>query len=342
MSEKDVRTVGKYPLVTIMTPCYNGETYVHRFFESVLRQTYPNLELIFVNDGSQDRTEEIALGYSQALKDRGIRYQYIYQENGGQAAAINQALKIFRGEYLTWPDSDDWMSDDCIEKKVTYLQTHPEKGYVLCRTAVVTEADISKKVEIFYRKNTDNGWLFDDLIFENDIYFAPGGYLVRSSAFLDALPSRHIYECKTGQNWQLLLPIAYKYECGFLDDILYYYLIRGDSHSRAERNFSQLYEKTFRHQDTLETVVASMDMPEDEKRSYLSRIRVKYYRLRMHLGRLAGEKEVVQEAYASLCMEGNPGMMARLDLIRVRYPVLEGIIRIARIPWRLIVKLRGY
>ncbi len=334
--------MGEYPLVTIMTPCYNGETYVHRFFESVLKQTYPNLELIFVNDGSKDRTEEIALGYTQALKEKGIQYQYIYQENGGQASAINQALKIFRGEYLTWPDSDDWMSDDCIEKKVAYLQAHPEKGYVMCKTAKVPENDLQKTIGISARRNTANGWLFEDLIFENDIYFAPGGYMVRSKEFLDALPSRHIYECKTGQNWQLLLPIAYKYECGFLDEVLYYYLVRSNSHSRAEKNFRQLYEKTYRHQDTLEQVVASIEMPEEEKQQYLKRIRIKYHRIRLHLARTAEEYDIVQEQYAALCKEDAPGMMARLDYLRAKYPVVEGVIRIARIPWRLIVKLRGY
>ena len=49
------------PLVSIITPCYNGEAFLKRYFESILNQTYPNLELIFINDGSTDRTEEIAL-----------------------------------------------------------------------------------------------------------------------------------------------------------------------------------------------------------------------------------------------------------------------------------------
>lgn len=330
----------EYPLVTIMTPCYNGETYVHRFFESVLKQTYPNMELIFVNDGSKDRTGEIALSYTQALKEKGIQYQYIYQENGGQASAINQALKIFQGEYLTWPDSDDWMSDDCIEKKVEYLEAHPEKGYVMCRTVKVSEHDLGRQVGMLGRKNTANGWLFDDLIFQKDVYFAPGGYMVRSKDFLDALPSRHIYECKTGQNWQLLLPIAYKYECGFLEDVLYYYLVRSNSHSRAEKSFEDVYERTFRHQDTLEQVLGSIEMPEHERQQYLSRIRAKYYRIRVHLARTAERYDIVQEQYEALCKEEAPGMKARMDYLRARSPILQGVIRVVRIPWRLYLKMR--
>ena len=53
----------KKPLVSIITPCYNGETYLSRFFESILNQTYSNLELIFVNDGSTDKTESVVQEY---------------------------------------------------------------------------------------------------------------------------------------------------------------------------------------------------------------------------------------------------------------------------------------
>ena len=67
------------PLVTIITPCYNGEAFLDKYFASILAQTYDRLELIFVNDGSTDRTEEIALSYRQALEDRGIVFKYLYQ-----------------------------------------------------------------------------------------------------------------------------------------------------------------------------------------------------------------------------------------------------------------------
>lgn len=110
----------EYPLVSIITSCFNGEIYLDRYFESILNQTYPHLELIFVNDGSTDQTEKIALSYTSKLKEKGISYKYIYQENSGQSVALNKGLKIFKGKYLTWPDSDDVMTDDCIEKKLNF------------------------------------------------------------------------------------------------------------------------------------------------------------------------------------------------------------------------------
>ena len=114
------------PLVSIITPCYNGEPYLKRYFEAILKQTYQHMELIFVDDGSTDRTSEIAENYREKLEDRGIRYIHLKQENRGQASALNQGLKYFTGEYLTWPDSDDVMTPECIEEKVIYLLKNPD------------------------------------------------------------------------------------------------------------------------------------------------------------------------------------------------------------------------
>ena len=109
----------KQPLVSIITPCYNGEPYLDQYFDSILKQTYQHLELIFVDDGSTDRTSEIAENYREKLEYRGIRYILLKQENRGQASALNHGLKYFTGEYLTWPDSDDVMTPECIEEKVS-------------------------------------------------------------------------------------------------------------------------------------------------------------------------------------------------------------------------------
>ena len=327
------------PLVSIITPCYNGETYVHRYFESILAQTYPHMEVYFVNDGSTDRTEEIALRYKEKLEARGISMTYIYQENAGQAAAINRALPLFQGEYLTWPDSDDWMSPDCIEKKVRYLEEHPEKGFVLCKSAVVSEDRLDHVSGLLQRKNTASGWLFDDLIFVNDIYFAPGGYMVRSEALLNTIPRRQIYECKTGQNWQLLLPVAYRYECGFLEDVLYYYLVRKNSHSRAETGYQELLSKTYRHQDTLEHVVGEIDMPERERRDYLRGIKLLHTRDRLNLACQFHEGGAAKEEYENLLRENAATGRDRQTYLRGRYRLLDILCKLAALPGRAVREL---
>lgn len=334
--------MNKVPLVSIITPCYNGENFVYRFFQSVLNQTYPNIELIFINDGSTDQTEEIACSFEPAFREKGISYIYIYQENAGQAAAVNRGLKCFNGEYLTWPDSDDWMADDCIEKKVAYLENHPDKGYVLCKTATVQESCLDKTISILQRSNTASGWLFDDLILENDVYFAPGGYMVRTKAFLEAIPSRTIYECKTGQNWQMLLPIAYRYECGYLDEILYFYLIRENSHSHSEKDYESLVEKTYRHQDTLVHVINDMELSPQERKKYLQKIAEKYLFKRFRIAAEYHQRPVLEQLYAEIELLGKKDWKVRLEYQYGRSRTLGIVYKVVKRNLKRILQRLGF
>lgn len=265
------------PLVSIITPCYNGESYLDRYFASILHQTYPNLELIFINDGSKDRTQEIAEGYRQQLEQRGIRYTLLRQENAGQAAALNRGLKLFRGEYLTWPDADDEMTPDCIEKKVAYLQAHPELEMCICRVEKVLEDNPDTIVGCFERTEEQKRRnLFEDYLFMRNVYYAPGGYMIRTSVFDEVIPEREIYPGRGGQNAQVLLPFAYRNRYGYMEDTLYKYYIRKESHSHSvdssEKIIKQweLFEKIL-----LETLSR---MPEGVLEEYQNSVRSHYAR----------------------------------------------------------------
>ncbi len=223
------------PLVSIITPCYNGESYLDRYFQAVLAQTYGNLELIFINDGSTDHTEEIALSYRKELETKGIRYLYEYQENAGQAAALHRGLKLFTGEYLTWPDADDGMTPDCIEKKVQYLNRHPDKEMCVCQGVAVLDNPEQTFVENMRRiPPQQEETLFEDMLYIRNVFFTPGGYMVRTSALDEAIPQRDIYSGRGGQNAQVILPIAYRGHVGYLDEVLFTYYIRENSHSHAK------------------------------------------------------------------------------------------------------------
>lgn len=221
----------KAPLVSIITPCFNGENYLDRYFESILNQTYPNIELIFVNDGSTDKTEEIALSYQQKLEDRNIKFIYIYQKNAGQAAALNKGLKIFKGDYLTWPDSDDTMTPDCIEKKVKFLQEHPQYKFCVCNVNAINETD-NQLLFIYENKRIDDTF-FEDLLYVRNVFFTPVAYMVESKALLQVIHKRAIYTGRGGQNVQILLPMSYNYQCGYIDEVLCNYYVRGNSHSHS-------------------------------------------------------------------------------------------------------------
>lgn len=100
--------------VTVIIPAYNAELYIKETVDSVIKQTYKNLEIIIVDDGSKDSTGIIADEYS-TLDNRVVT---IHQKNGGLPAARNTGIKASKGKYFFFLDADDWLEPDCIEKLV--------------------------------------------------------------------------------------------------------------------------------------------------------------------------------------------------------------------------------
>lgn len=229
------------PLVSIITPCYNGEKYADRYFQSVLSQTYDCLELIFVNDGSTDRTEEIALSYKKKLEEKGIQYTYLYQENAGQAAALNNGLKIFQGEYLVWPDSDDEMTPDSIEKRAVFLESHPDLGIMRSNGITVNDATGEKR-RIDNKDHFEAEDLYEDIMMLRT-YGNPGPYMIRRSLLLECYPDLDIFVSRTGQNWQIYVPAFSRSLCGYLDEDLFIIHEHDDSHSRYTRSAEAEYTR---------------------------------------------------------------------------------------------------
>ena len=101
----------KNPLISVIIPVYNVENFLHDCLNSVISQTYTNLEIILVDDGSSDKSGEICDEFAQ--KDNRIKV--LHQKNSGQAVARNNALGIMQGEYLSFVDSDDIIDENYIQ-----------------------------------------------------------------------------------------------------------------------------------------------------------------------------------------------------------------------------------
>ena len=116
----------KQPLISVIIPVYGVEKYISQCLESVINQTYNNLEIIVINDGTKDRSAEIAKEY--AAKDSRIKvYDF---KNGGLSVVRNRGLEIATGEYISYLDSDDWLDTKMYE--------------TLLETAMKNEADMVK------------------------------------------------------------------------------------------------------------------------------------------------------------------------------------------------------
>lgn len=285
-------------LVSIISPCYNGENYLQRFIESILSQTYNNIEFIFVNDGSTDNTEKIILSYKKRFEEKNIAFKYIWQENAGQAAALNRGLKEFSGEYLIWPDSDDVLAPENIEKKVEFLEKNAEYGFVMCKTQCVYEEDESYG-EVLFRTVSGEDDFFTDIIMEKNIYFPPGGYMARASALKDVNPELDIFISRAGQNWQMFLPLSAKYKCGYIDEILFYYYVRKDSHSHAKKTYEQIIQKTYDHEEILLNTINRINNIDQE---YFNRLVLcKYAKKRFEVAFYYGQKEELRKSYKQIC-----------------------------------------
>lgn len=232
----------KEPLVSLITPCYNGEKYIGRFFDTVLMQDYPRLELIFINDGSMDATSDVVQIYRQRLEDKLERFIYYVQPNMGQAAALNRGLSIFTGEYLMWPDSDDFFPCPyAVSRRVQWMEIHKDVGLLCSRAKMVSEDNLSQTLkELFCKTEYDSQKLFENFALCKHVQFAPGLFIMRAGAFKKAYPQRQIPVYSCGQNWQMLLPVVLNEKVGFINDILYSYVLRKNSHSH---NGDIAYEK---------------------------------------------------------------------------------------------------
>lgn len=126
----------KKPLVSVILPVYNECRFLQKAINSVINQTYPNLEIIIVNDGSTNpEVEEICLGYIN-------RIVYLKKENGGVAAALNCAIDVANGEYIARMDGDDIAYPERIYQQVRFLENN--KDIDICGTnfANIDENDL--------------------------------------------------------------------------------------------------------------------------------------------------------------------------------------------------------
>lgn len=121
------------PLVSIVIPVYNGSNYLAEAIDSALNQTYKNIEIIVVNDGSCDdgKTEEIALSY-------GDKIRYFSKENGGVSTALNLGISKMNGEYFSWLSHDDKYAPTKIENQIRLLNKYKEENLIaICATELI-------------------------------------------------------------------------------------------------------------------------------------------------------------------------------------------------------------
>jgi glycosyltransferase involved in cell wall biosynthesis len=159
----DTPTMLIQPTVTIIIPVYNGSKYLREAIDSALGQTYPNVEVIVVNDGSDDNgaTEAVARSY-------GNRVRYFYKENGGVSTALNLGIREMNGDWVSWLSHDDAYKPDKIAKQMELLAQ--EQGKVIPYTHIKYIDELSSPIDTYNYPPVAADKFVMEMLKENFIY----------------------------------------------------------------------------------------------------------------------------------------------------------------------------
>lgn len=154
----------KQPLVSIIVPVYNGDSYISETLDSILGQNYAPIEIIVVNDGSTDQSGEIIQSYKNI--------KYFYQENIGVPFARNRGIIESNGEFIAFSDQDDIWEPGKLTYQVNYLLDKPLCEYVISKRKIFMEPGIEPPY-----------WLKKELLDSENIDYSPSSLLARTSLF---------------------------------------------------------------------------------------------------------------------------------------------------------------
>lgn len=160
-------------MVSVIVPVYKVEKYIEKCINSIINQTYKNLEIILVDDGSPDNCPQICDDYAK----RDSRIRAIHTENQGVSCARNAGIKASSGEYITFVDSDDWLPKHAIEQLVTAIE---ENNADFCFGAVTEVGAIhTSRVFDVGRKCIDKSDEEEFISYYSKMYMTPWGKLYR-------------------------------------------------------------------------------------------------------------------------------------------------------------------
>ena len=301
------------PLVSVITACYNGALYIERSLKKLLEQTYGSVELIFVNDGSTDNTEEIVLSYKEKFEKRGYQIVYIKQENQGVGGATNTALKYVKGEYFTLCDADNFFASDYVEEMVSFFQKNPQFSIVRCNGYIVSEKNINEPIRTIAGGHDE---LFKEDLFENCLFvknFHFGSAIFRTKDFDKINPTRQIYPSRHGQNWQILLPMFYNYKAGYIDKPMCYVLYRENSiyNVVSKQDVIKQYEQKNEYCIIIKETLNSINMPNEERDAYIKKIEIIYSKQRLMIASKNKDFFKLEEEYRFLKMND---ALTRIDV----------------------------
>ena len=204
--------ISNLPLVSVILPAYNCEKYIREAVESVLRQSFENFELILMDEGSTDDTQQILRQFTDA------RIRLITQQNQGLAATLNHGIRLSQGCYIARQDADDIALSERFSRQVSFLESQPNCALVGSWAEIWQGNSRTTRIHLH---PADNATLHYELMFDNP--FVHSSVMIRKSA-LEHLGG---YSTDAGrqppEDYELWSRIARKYEVANIPEVLQIY-----------------------------------------------------------------------------------------------------------------------
>ncbi len=226
--------------VSVVIPTYNYGRFIGEAIESVLGQTFPVFEIIVVDDGSTDNTEEIVAKFGDKVK-------YIKQKNGGVGLARNTGVKNSSGEFIAFLDADDRWLPQKVERQMELWQCDEEIGLI---SVGMREFDEDGKTIGKYEKG-QNGWCAEDILsFKSAMVGSGSAILIKRDVFEKVGGFDETKEMHPSEDWEFCYRVARKFKLAFLPELLVDYRNHGNNGHlqipKFERAMLLAFEKTFK------------------------------------------------------------------------------------------------
>jgi hypothetical protein len=214
----------------------------------------------------------------EKLKKAGIRFNYIKKQNQGQMKAVQDGVLATNGEYLTWPDVDDFMEPEYIQDKITFFMSNPQTDILINAVDIYNINDKTRIIEKGWSKDfRDKDDLIARFIENRDAGYMPGAFMLKMNTFLKVYPDKLFFsELRAGVAIPLVFPFICQFTPMYLDKPLYrYYIHSNNQHSVNElrdiNNMELLYEN----------VIKYMSLNDDERSALLKMIHNRCLQLKL-------------------------------------------------------------
>lgn len=243
MSRPSVVQKSWTPKVSVVIPAYNAASTVVRAVESALNQTYTNIEIIVVDDGSTDSTRRLLDPYTS-------RISYVSQNNRGRSAARNLGISHASGEYIAFLDADDWWLPEKLMRQVKFLEEDKAVGLVHTAFYFVEPNGKCHKLALAQRLDSPGAPIFEQLVMRNTIG-SPTFVMVRTSVLHEV----GVFDesLRGTEDWDLWLRIAAEYSVAYVAEPLACYQLHGDDpiarlvSRNAGTDWIRIIDKLFSH-----------------------------------------------------------------------------------------------